>query len=276
MTQPDDEQARRAASFGAVAGAYAEHRPDYPAAAIEWALGRLGQQPGRPARLLDLGAGTGKLTATLTHLVTGGFPATVIAVEPDEDMLAELRRRLPSVIALQGRAESIPLPDDDVDAVLVGQAVHWFDLDLAMPQIARVLRPGGVLAALWNADDDRADWVADLHQAIGRPSTLAFSSLQDDGGDEGDGGDEAVDWLGNAGRDHFWPPEEKGFEHAQRRTADSMIGTLRTHSTFLIMEPAEREAALARVRDYLAANPKTRDGEFSLPIYTFCGRTTRR
>ncbi|HWM59056.1 MAG TPA: class I SAM-dependent methyltransferase [Pseudonocardia sp.] len=64
-------------------------------------------------------------------------------------MLAELRRRLPSVDARAGSAEAIPLPDASVDAVLIGQAWHWFDLDRALPELARVLRPGGVLAALW-------------------------------------------------------------------------------------------------------------------------------
>ena len=91
--------------------------------------------------MLDLAAGTGKLTATLA-----GLGAEVTAVEPDPAMLAELRRRLPSVRALPGRAEEIPLPDGSVDAVVAGQAMHWFDLDRAVPEIARVLAPGGVLA----------------------------------------------------------------------------------------------------------------------------------
>jgi ubiquinone/menaquinone biosynthesis C-methylase UbiE len=132
-------------SFGAAATAYAEHRPDYARAAVRWALERA---PG--PRVLDLGAGTGKLTAVMAAL-----GADVIAVEPDPAMLAELRRALPDVLALPGRAEAIPLPDASVDAVLVGHVLHWFDMAVAGPEIARVLVPGGILASLWNVFDDR-------------------------------------------------------------------------------------------------------------------------
>src|SRR5690348_6638971 len=113
----------RARSFGSVAAAYAEHRPGYPAAALDWALApAAGSASGTGGRtLLDLGAGTGKLTAALLGR------GAVIAVEPDPAMLAELRRRLPDVDAREGSAESIPLPTGSVDTVLVGQAWHWFD-----------------------------------------------------------------------------------------------------------------------------------------------------
>jgi ubiquinone/menaquinone biosynthesis C-methylase UbiE len=112
--------------------------------------------------VLDLGAGTGKLTAVLLSL-----GADVTAVEPDPGMLAEFRRALPGVRSLSGRAEAIPLPDASVDAVVAGQALHWFDMDRALPEIARVLVPGGVLAGLWNVDDDREEWVAGLAIASG-------------------------------------------------------------------------------------------------------------
>src|SRR5262249_54933891 len=135
-----DERLLLSSSFGTAAGAYAEHRPDYAQAAVSWALETA---PG--PRVLDLGAGTGKLTGTLVAL-----GVDVVAVEPDPAMLAELHRSLPAVRALPGSAESIPLPDASVDAVLSGNAMHWFDMDLAGPEIARVLAPGGVLAGLWN------------------------------------------------------------------------------------------------------------------------------
>ena len=109
-----DEWTRRGSSFGAVAAAYAEHRPDYPADAVRWCVAPTGR-PVAGLRVLDLGAGTGKLTAVLAEL-----GADVTAVEPDEAMLAELRRQLPSVRALHGPAEAIPLADGSVDAVLCG------------------------------------------------------------------------------------------------------------------------------------------------------------
>lgn len=269
-----DEHARRARSFGAVSAAYAEHRPGYPAAAISWALEPVARQPGRPVRLLDLGAGTGKLTAQLAGLDLGTGPVTVVAVEPDPKMAAELSRQLPGVTILPGRAESIPLPDASVDAVLAGQAAHWFDLDRAMPEIARVLTPGGVLAGLWNADDDRQDWVAGLHRVSGRTSTLTRSAMQEVR--DGDDRNEMATWLAGTGPELYWPPARAGFEHAQRRTADSLIETMRTRSMFLVMEPARRETTLARVRAFLAATPQASAGEFSLPIYTLAVRAVRR
>src|SRR5512138_2309603 len=139
-------------SFGTAAVAYAEHRPDYARAAARWAV-----EPAPGPRVLDLGAGTGKLTGTLVAL-----GADVVAVEPDPAMLAELRRALPAVRARPGTAEAIPLPDASVDAVLAGNALHWFDLAVARPEMARVLAPGGILAGLWNVLDDRVEWVAAL------------------------------------------------------------------------------------------------------------------
>ena len=161
-----DEWARRGSSFGAVAAAYAEHRPDYPADAVAWCVAPTGR-PVAGLRVLDLGAGTGKLTALLAEL-----GADVTAVEPDEAMLAELRRRLPSVRALHGPAEAIPLADGSVDAVLCAQSMHWFDMSRALPEIARVLVPGGALGAMWNSDDDRVEWVAglrDVAEGAGSP-----------------------------------------------------------------------------------------------------------
>jgi SAM-dependent methyltransferase len=173
------------------------------------------------------------------------------------------------VTILDGRAESIPLPDASVDAVLAGQAAHWFDLDRAMPEIARVLAPGGVLAGLWNAEDDRVEWVTGLHQASGRKPPTSVTAFAERSAEEGRSA-----WL-TAGREFFGPPEHAQFEHSHARTADSLIETMRTHSMFLVMEPAEREAVLARVRAYLAGTPQTATGEFSMPICTFAIRAVR-
>jgi SAM-dependent methyltransferase len=258
-----DQHSKRAASFGAAASAYAQHRPDYPVGAIRWALAPLGDL-GRPVDALDLGAGTGKLTAQLA-----GEGAHVVAVEPDPDMLAELRRQLPGITALAGRAESIPLPDASVDAVLAGQAAHWFDLDLALPEIARVLRPGGVLAGLWNADDASVDWVAGLHEATGRRTVVPILGTEDQ--------ERATNsWITEVGKQFFAPAEESTFKHSHIRTAESMVETLCTHSLFLIMDDAEREATLADVREFLAATPETASGEFSLPLVTLALRAVRR
>jgi len=263
------EHARRAASFGAAATAYAQHRPDYPAAAIRWALEPVMHRHQDRIRILDLGAGTGKLTAQLAGLTLDGGKPEVLAVEPDPQMLTELRSVVPEVAAMPGSAEAIPLPDASVDAVFAGQAAHWFDLDRAMPEIARVLTSGGVFAGLWNSDDDRVDWVARLHEVSGRNNVVAFTSYRPAEGDP------ISVWVAGPGRGLFLPPDGAGFEHAHVRTAGSLIDTMRTHSMFLIMEPAEREAILAAVADYLSAIPQTASGEFAFPLWTLAQRLVR-
>ncbi|MCU7825997.1 class I SAM-dependent methyltransferase [Kitasatospora sp. DSM 101779] len=248
-----DEQLLHASSFGAAAAAYAEHRPDYAQAAVRWAL-----EPAPGPRVLDLGAGTGKLTAGLVAL-----GAEVVAVEPDPAMLAELRRSLPDVRALRGNAEAIPLPDGSVDAVLAGNAMHWFDMAAAGPEIARVLAPGGVLAGLWNVVDDRVAWVAGLARvggsaAIGPRDTPAAWRAETAG----------MHLPGTGGAARFGSPEQAEFVHGQRRTADSLVAALATRAGVLVMPERERESLLGRIRAFLANEPETAGGEFTLPMQT--------
>jgi len=255
-----DERLRHAASFGAAATAYAEHRPDYAQDAVRWALE---SAPG--LRVLDLGAGTGKLTATLVAV-----GADVTAVEPDPAMLTELRHALPDARALPGSAEAIPLPDASVDAVLAGNAMHWFDMAVAGPEIARVLVPGGILAGLWNVMDDRADWVAGLARvggsaAIGpRDTPTSWRAAT---------ADLHLPKTGAAAR--FGSPEQAEFPHGQRRTADSLVATLATRAGMLVMPEQEREAALGRIHAFLESRPETMDGEFTLPMLTCVLRVRR-
>ncbi|MEU4475234.1 class I SAM-dependent methyltransferase [Micromonospora sp. NPDC023888] len=240
-------------SFGAAATAYAEHRPDYAQAAVRWAL-----EPAPGPRVLDLGAGTGKLSATLVEL-----GADVVAVEPDPAMLTELRRALPAVRALPGSAESIPLPAASVDAVLAGNALHWFDMAVAGAEIARVLAPGGILAGLWNVMDDRIDWVAALERvsgsaAIGPRDTLSRWRAAT-----------ADMFVARAGLDaRFGASEQVEFPHGQRRTADSLVATLATRAGMLVMAEEERDVTLGRIRAFLRSRPETAHGEFTLPMLT--------
>ena len=248
-----EQRSSYASSFGAAAAAYAQHRPDYAPDAVRWALAAA---PGR--RVLDLGAGTGKLTAGLVEL-----RADVVAVEPDPAMLAELRRALPNVRALAGSAEAIPVPDSSVDAVVAGNALHWFDMNIAGRELARVLAPGGTLAGLWNVLDDRVGWVAELEQvsgsaAIGPRDTLrkwraATADLH----------------LPRSGAEaRFGRSEQAEFRHGQLRTAESLVDTLSTRAGMLVMAPSERDAVLARIRAFLARTAETARGEFTLPMLT--------
>ena len=256
---PDrDQRARRASSFGAQAAAYAEYRPDYPDAAVRWALEPVSGRP--EIRVADLGAGTGKLTAALLREDRVG----VVAIEPDPAMLAELRAVLPGVSAMPGRAEEIPLPDASVDAVVCGQAAHWFDMDKALPEIARVLAPGGVLAGLWNMDDNRVPWVAGLAEIC--PSTMTLGHWIEERG-----------WPSAVeGSALYLPASRAEFPNGQVRTVDSLVAALGTHSRQLIMAPADRDELLGRVRDYLPQQPETAHGEFTMPMVTGVLRAIKR
>jgi SAM-dependent methyltransferase len=136
---------------------YERGRPDYPQAAVDAIVSEFDLRAART--VLDLGAGTGKLTRLL---VPSG--ANVIAVEP----IREMRELLTGVVALAGTAEKIPLTDDYVDAVTVAQAFHWFDADVALREIHRVLRTGGGLALIWNARDERHPLQAALSEIFDR------------------------------------------------------------------------------------------------------------
>jgi len=257
------DRRRHGSSFGAAAAAYAEHRPGYAEAAVRWALEPV--RDGRPARVADVGAGTGKLTATLI-----GLGAEVTAVEPDPQMLAELRRTMPEVRSVPGSAEEIPLPDASLDAVLAGQAMHWFDMNRALPEIARVLRPGGVLAGLWNVDDDRVGWVAGLAEMSKRRSSVTLTTWR------GSAAKSRQEQLLGGASDLFSAAEVGEFGHGQVRTADSLLATIGTHSHLLVMEEAERAGLLARVGDFMLSQPETAHGEFTLPMVTVGLRVRRR
>ncbi|GIE92419.1 putative methyltransferase [Actinoplanes regularis] len=201
-----------ALSFGSAARLYDSIRPTYPVPAITSALGA------GPMRVLDLGAGTGLLTAALR---AAGHD--VVAVEPDEQMRAVAAERCPGTRILAGSAEDIPLPDASVDAVLVGQAYHWFTPRDALPQIHRVLRDGGLFAPMWNVRDERVPWVAALSGIVGG---------------EGAGMDDA--WRFGPVTPWFAEPEMSLVEHVVTIRADRLIDLVRSRSYYLTADDAER------------------------------------
>jgi len=253
-----DRETRRL-SFGSVAADYDRYRPSPPPQALDWLI-----PPGAQA-VLDLAAGTGAVTRELI-----GRAARIIAVEPDERMRAVLAARCPEAEVLAGRGEDIPLPDGGVDAVVVGQALHWFDVNRALPEIARVLVPGGVLAAMWNVDDDRLGWVEALARISKRKSSVTLLTWRDELGRS------RRERLDAAGSGLFEAAEVGEFEHGQRRTAESLLATIATHSRLLTMEEPERTALLAQVGEFLYACPETSDGEFILPLATVVLRALRK
>src|SRR6185295_2520088 len=143
-----DERAR---SFGSVAEDYEATRPGWPVEPFALAFEQFGL-PDRPD-VVDVAAGTGKLTRTLAEI-----SGTLVAVEPDPVLRAVLERQLPDVTALDGTAEELPLETASADAACAGQAFHWFDLDLALDEFARVLRPRGIAIAAWNSPPEAGTW----------------------------------------------------------------------------------------------------------------------
>ncbi|WES64984.1 class I SAM-dependent methyltransferase [Microbacter sp. GSS18] len=147
-------------SFGAVADVYESGRPEYPSEAVAWLLEPV-RREGRVLRVADVGAGTGKLTRVAVE-----FGAQVVAVDPDPAMLAALREQVIGVPTFVGSAESMPLPDHSLDALLYGQAWHWVEPGAASAEAARVLRAGGVLGLIWNVRDERELWVRRLNAVM--------------------------------------------------------------------------------------------------------------
>lgn len=210
--------------FSRSADAYVKGRPGYPDAAVAQIASRLAGG----ATVLDLAAGTGKLTRPL--LAVG---LEVIAVEP----VAEMRSALPaSVRALAGTAEAIPLAAGEVDGVVVGQAFHWFDGDAALAEIHRVLRPAGLLALLWNTrvEDDPVNRAIDELLAPYRRGAPTQRS-------------EA--WRAAFDRTTLFEPlEEREFAGEQRLDADGMEARVGSISFIAALDEPERKRVVERAR----------------------------
>jgi SAM-dependent methyltransferase len=210
----------RARAFGGVAVAYDRARPSYPLPAVRWLL-----EPGC-LDVIDLGAGTGKLTSMLV-----GEGHRVVAVEPLAPMRAKLAGAVPAIRVLAGRAEDIPAADRCADVVVVGQAFHWFDAAPALEEIARVLRPGGILGLLWNFRDRSQAWMRELAAVVGQ-----------DGLPEG--------WTRELERFARVTAVERrdfGFDHPVDR--DTLVALVSSWSTVASLEHLERERILGRVRN---------------------------
>ena len=215
------DPAQRARSFGAVADLYEHGRPGYPERALRACV------PGTGRRVLDLGAGTGKLGRGLVAL-----GHDVVGVEPDPAL-----RALIPYEALAGTAEAIPLPDASVDAVVAGQAFHWFDRDRAEAEMRRVVRPGGTLAALWNIFDDRVPWLAEIADTLYLEDRLSLVP------------DTAV----------FAGEERLMVEFTERFDRARLLANVASRSVVSLRDPAHREALLARVEELAPG------GEFDVP-----------
>lgn len=238
-TVPSCDPAR---SFGRVAAAYDRGRPSYSTAAVDWALGPVA------CSVLDVGAGTGKLT---TQLVAAGHD--VQALEPDPQMLAVLRERVPEARPLFGVAEDLPIPDACVDIVVCAQSFHWLDHDRALPEFARVLRPSGRLVVIRNDRDDKIPWVRRLSRLLGP----GHDPLQ------------AATTL--TGSPHFDLVETHAAGHWHAVNRDTLLDLARSQSTVSALDEPEQARRLAEIAALYDEYGRGMDG-MRLPYRTTCVR----
>ena len=220
-----------AAGFARAADVYERARPEYPPKAVAWLADRLGLRPGRV--VVDVAAGTGKLTRLL---VPSG--AQVVAVEPLAEMREQLLQAVPGVQALEAMAEALPLERDSADAITVAAAFHWFRAGEALVEFARVLRPGGRVAIVYNLRDPESE----LQQELSR-------LLEHHGGDR-------IAWMRGIDTGAileesglFGPPEYAEFRHEQRFDPDGLVERVSSISYVALLEGREREEFLAQVRE---------------------------
>jgi ubiquinone/menaquinone biosynthesis C-methylase UbiE len=236
------DKATRARSFGAAADVYERARPGYPDAAVDWLV------PEGARTVLDLGAGTGKLTRSL---VARG--REVVAVEPLREMRENLAAALPEVRAVAGTAEEIPLPDASVDAITVAQAWHWVDPERATAEAVRVLRPGGTLGLIWNRRDERVDWVARVSEVMGS------------------GDADLIDMADVQIGPPFGPTEAFVTEWQRSTDVDSLVEMAASRSYVITATPRRRRQILDDVRRVAESDPHL-GTEFDLPYRTYCFR----
>lgn len=250
VTEPAFEDRRL--SFGAWAATYADHRPGYPTEAVAWVL----DGATRPVReVADVGAGTGALTRTLVAM-----GRTAIACEPDPAMLDELGRRLPALERHVSYAEVLPLADGSVDAVVVGQAWHWFDHAAASTEFARVVRPGGVLGLLWNLRDVTPDWARRLADLIGGEDTMQSPMRAEDAA--------TYVQLGEG----WGPVELRRFHHEVELDRESLVALVSTFS-YVKLRP-DAEEVYAAIRELTRTHPDLAGRDrFPLPYVTAAYRS---
>ncbi|HEY8457705.1 MAG TPA: class I SAM-dependent methyltransferase [Actinopolymorphaceae bacterium] len=270
----------RSRAFGSVADVYERSRPGYPPEAVYWLLADLVEhgsyapdagyasgpdhqsapadnpQP-RPPLIVELAAGTGKLTRSLVE-----YSRRVVAIEPAAPMLTRLVRYVPVATPVQAVAEKIPLASNCADAVVVAQAFHWFDIDVALEEIARILRPHGTLGVVWNQRDESVPWVRELSAVL---ATVERTQV-----------DQAAELLDKLEWSrHFTPPEYAGFRLWQRLDREGLLHLVSSRSYVASLPPGERQEILDQVGELYDMTARQPDG-LVMPYVTRCYRTRLR
>jgi SAM-dependent methyltransferase len=229
--------------FGSEASTYERSRPTYPPDAVAWLVEHLGIGAG--TRLVDLAAGTGKLTRLLAPV-----GPDLVAVEPVEGMRTVFAELLPGTPLLAGTAEALPFRGGTVDAITVAQAFHWFDAGRTFVEFARTLRPGGRVGLVWNARDRSVPWVDAVWSVMDRVEKEAPWRDHEH-------------WRESAlgDRPGFGPVHAATFHHSQVLTHGGIVERFRGVSHVASMSPIDRDAVLAEVRSLLETRPDTREAQ---------------
>ncbi|WP_435125227.1 class I SAM-dependent methyltransferase [Actinacidiphila sp. bgisy144] len=250
------DQPGLAVSFGAAAQDYDRYRMGPPAQALDWLL-----PAGRPD-VLDLGAGTGLLTRQLADRA-----GRVVAVEPDARMREVLAGNCPGADVLDGTGEHIPLPAAHVDAVTVSAAWHWMDPAAALPEIARVLRPGGTFGILYTRRDRRVPWLDALdgyvHDEMGTDDRIGDLITRMNSGP----------WL-PAGAP-FTEPRTRTVTWTAEATTEEVAAMFATYSRFIALPADRRRELTARIEAKVRATAEFGDGRVRLPMACYLWRARR-
>jgi SAM-dependent methyltransferase len=257
--QQDERTALRSRSFGAIADGYDHFRPGPPPAALDWLI------PEGASDVIEVGAGTGAVTRAL--LERG---LRVRAVEPDPRMREILAERAPAADVVEGAGEAIPSPDGAADVVLYASAWHWVDEARAVPEVARVLRPGGRFALLWNGANRGVPWVRSLW-AGGVPSDDEEAKQVEQGVSHR----RQVDLGPSAAL--FTEPERHLVSWERTVSRQELLGLIGTYSGVIVMDDEARHAFFANVERFLDTDPATAGrSSYDLPMGALCWRADRR
>ncbi|MGH2636569.1 MAG: class I SAM-dependent methyltransferase [Actinomycetota bacterium] len=257
MSDPRIHQAA-ARGFEAAVEHYRRGRPGYPDDAVSYLVRELEIGEGR--EVVELGAGTGKLTELLVY--TG---ARITAIEPVAAMRESLERNCPTATILDGTAEDVPIGDAAADAVVAAQAFHWFDGNRALPEIHRVLRPDGRLGLIWNARDEASDWSERL--------TGIFDRLSGDGPRYRD-----MRWREAFDRSTlFGPLHHQVAYHVHEVSRETFLDRVLSVSYVASASADERERVIAEVTELLDTDPELRGREvlvmpYRTDVYWCAGR----
>jgi len=265
VTDAADSLTERAHSFGSFAEDYDRWRPGVDASIVDWFV------PAPIERAVDVGAGTGKLSRLLV-----GRAADVVCVEPDARMRAVLTRNVPEATVLEGQGERIPVEDASADAVVVSSAWHWMDHDATAAEVARVLRPDGVLGVVWSGLDWTADWFRQVRARVEADpgvqpgsviAAMAERAVTDD----------TTHVLTLPGDAPFDPPEQRWLSWELAMTADDLVGLLGTVSGVLVLPDDRRREVMAEAREMLRRYGGLEgDAAVTLPFRAHCWRARRR